>query len=78
MCHGFSAAVGKAGALVAGVVFAMVDNRVKFWISAFCGLAGGLTACWVSGVRLTPLSEGVGCAVSSSGSVPSAVWPVSG
>lgn len=40
MCHGFSAAVGKAGALVAGVVFAMVDNRVKFWISAFCGLAG--------------------------------------
>ncbi|KXZ53070.1 hypothetical protein GPECTOR_8g63 [Gonium pectorale] len=40
MCHGFSAAVGKAGALVAGVVFNLVDNRVKFWISAFCGLAG--------------------------------------
>ncbi|KAG2495268.1 hypothetical protein HYH03_006541 [Edaphochlamys debaryana] len=40
MCHGFSAAVGKAGALVAGVVFGLVDNRTKFWISAFCGLAG--------------------------------------
>ncbi|GLC45588.1 hypothetical protein PLESTB_000874300 [Pleodorina starrii] len=40
MCHGFSAAVGKAGALVAGVVFGLVDMRVKFWISAFCGLAG--------------------------------------
>ncbi|EFJ43350.1 proton/phosphate symporter [Volvox carteri f. nagariensis] len=40
MCHGFSAAVGKAGALVAGVVFNLVDNRAKFWISAFCGLAG--------------------------------------
>ncbi|GFR43042.1 hypothetical protein Agub_g4047 [Astrephomene gubernaculifera] len=40
MCHGFSAAVGKAGALVAGVVFNLVDNRGKFWISAFCGLAG--------------------------------------
>ncbi|KAG2435777.1 hypothetical protein HXX76_006973 [Chlamydomonas incerta] len=40
MCHGFSAAVGKAGALVAGVVFGLVDGRTKFWISAFCGLAG--------------------------------------
>ena len=29
MCHGFSAAVGKAGALVAGVVFGLVDNRTK-------------------------------------------------
>ncbi|GIL71055.1 hypothetical protein Vretifemale_1695 [Volvox reticuliferus] len=40
MCHGFSAAVGKAGALVAGVVFNLVSDRAKFWISAFCGLAG--------------------------------------
>ena len=29
MCHGFAAAVGKAGALVAGVVFNHVDDRGK-------------------------------------------------
>ena len=29
MCHGFAAAVGKAGALVAGVVFNLVDDRGK-------------------------------------------------
>jgi hypothetical protein len=40
MCHGFAAAVGKAGALVAGVVFNLVDDRGKFWISAACGIAG--------------------------------------
>jgi hypothetical protein len=40
LCHGFLAAVGKAGALVAGVVFALVDNRTKFWISVACGEAG--------------------------------------
>lgn len=40
MCHGFSAAVGKAGALVAGVVFALVSDRTKFWISGACGFAG--------------------------------------
>lgn len=39
-CHGFAAAVGKAGALVAGVVFGLVNDRTKFWISAACGLAG--------------------------------------
>ena len=40
MCHGFAAAVGKAGALVAGVVFGLVSDQGKFYISAFCGLAG--------------------------------------
>lgn len=40
MCHGFAAAVGKAGALVAGVVFGEVDDRTKFWISGACGAAG--------------------------------------
>jgi hypothetical protein len=39
-CHGFAAAVGKAGALVAGVVFALTSDRGKFWISAACGFAG--------------------------------------
>lgn len=42
MCHGFSAAVGKAGALVAGVVFGLVSDRTKFWISAACGAAGAV------------------------------------
>jgi len=46
MCHGFSAAVGKAGALVAGVIFNLVDNRGKFWISAFCGLGGAILT-WI-------------------------------
>ncbi|KAG2491417.1 hypothetical protein HYH03_010206 [Edaphochlamys debaryana] len=39
-CHGFSAAAGKAGALLAGVLFGLVDNQSKFWISAWCGFAG--------------------------------------
>ncbi len=39
-CHGFAAAVGKAGALVAGVVFGKVNDQTKFWISAACGFAG--------------------------------------
>ncbi|KAK9814173.1 hypothetical protein WJX72_001627 [[Myrmecia] bisecta] len=38
--HGISAALGKAGALVAGFVFNAVSNQTKFYISAFCGLAG--------------------------------------
>jgi MFS family permease len=37
-CHGFSAAVGKAGALVAGVVFSIASNQAKFLISAVCGI----------------------------------------
>ncbi|KAK2078160.1 hypothetical protein QBZ16_004028 [Prototheca wickerhamii] len=40
MCHGFAAAVGKAGALVAGVIFNLVSDRDKFWISGACGAAG--------------------------------------
>ncbi|KAG2435009.1 hypothetical protein HYH02_012007 [Chlamydomonas schloesseri] len=59
MCHGFSAAVGKAGALVAGVVFGLVDNRTKFWISAFCGLAGViLTVITIPDVTSLDLREG--------------------
>lgn len=51
-CHGFSAAVGKAGALVAGVVFGLVDDRAKFWISAACGLAGVVvTVIFIPGAR---------------------------
>ncbi len=32
----------QAGALVAGVVFALTSDKGKFYISAFCGLAGVL------------------------------------
>ncbi len=52
MSHGFAAAVGKAGALVAGVVFGLVNDRTKFWISAACGLAGVfVTVIFMPGAR---------------------------
>ncbi len=34
MCHGFAAAVGKAGALVAGVVFGLVNDPSKIAFQA--------------------------------------------
>lgn len=43
MCHGFAAAVGKAGALVAGVVFNLVDDRGK----CECWGASGCVFEWV-------------------------------
>lgn len=42
LCHGVSAAVGKAGALVAGVIFGLCNNQTKFTISAACGLVGAI------------------------------------
>ena len=58
-CHGFAAAVGKAGALVAGVVFNLVSNQGKFWISAFCGLAGVLcTFVFTPDITALDLREG--------------------
>lgn len=58
-CHGFSAAVGKAGALVAGVVFGLVDDRAKFWISAACGLAGVVvTVIFIPDITTLDLKEG--------------------
>jgi len=52
--HGFSAAVGKAGALVAGVVFGRVSDRSKFTISAVCGLVGAILT-WIFIPDLTGL-----------------------
>eukprot|EP00898_Chlorokybus_atmophyticus_P004917 jgi/Chlat1/5426/Chrsp35S05231 len=40
MCHGISAAWGKLGALVSGIIFAHVSDRAKFWASGVCGLVG--------------------------------------
>lgn len=41
-CHGFSAAIGKAGALVAGVIFGLCSDQAKFIISAACGAVGAV------------------------------------
>ena len=58
-CHGFSAAVGKAGALVAGVVFALVSDRTKFTISALRGLVGVLiTYTFIADVTGLDLRDG--------------------
>ena len=57
------------GALVAGVVFGLVPDRTKFYISAFCGLLGMLLT-WllvpdISGLDLSEgarLEQGTPCA----------------
>ena len=54
MCHGMSAAVGKAGALVAGVIFSLCSNQAKFIISAACGLVGAILT-WIFIPDLTGL-----------------------
>lgn len=38
--HGLRLLCVQAGALVAGVVFALTSDQGKFYISAACGLAG--------------------------------------
>lgn len=59
MSHGLSAAVGKAGALVAGVVFALTSDQGKFYISAACGLAGVLsTLLFIPDITGLDLREG--------------------
>ena len=58
-CHGLSAATGKAGALIAGVVFALVSDRDKFVISAVCGLVGViLTVIFTPDITGLDLREG--------------------
>jgi len=58
-CHGFSAAVGKAGALVAGVVFGYSGDRAKFIISASCGIVGAvLTYIFIPDTTGLDLREG--------------------
>ena len=59
MCHGMSAAVGKAGALVAGVVFSLCSNQAKFIISSACGLIGAiLTYIFIPDLTGLDLREG--------------------
>ncbi|GAA5921234.1 hypothetical protein JCM1841_001646 [Sporobolomyces salmonicolor] len=46
--HGFSAACGKLGALLATVLYNYIDNQTKFWVVTWFGLAGMLvTAIWL-------------------------------
>jgi len=40
--HGFSAAVGKMGALLASVLYAYIDNQTKFYVVPWFGLVGML------------------------------------
>jgi len=38
--HGFSAAVGKSGALAATVLYNYIEDRTKFWLVSLCTLVG--------------------------------------
>lgn len=40
--HGFSACIGKAGALLASVLYNYIDNQTKFYVVPWFGLAGML------------------------------------
>ncbi|KAJ2894330.1 major facilitator superfamily transporter [Zalerion maritima] len=40
--HGFSACIGKAGALLASVLYAYIDTQTKFYVVPWFGLAGML------------------------------------
>ncbi|KAL8280948.1 hypothetical protein RQP46_006627 [Phenoliferia psychrophenolica] len=40
--HGFSAAVGKLGALAPTILYAYIDNQTKFWVVPWFGLVGAL------------------------------------
>jgi hypothetical protein len=44
--HGFSAAVGKSGALLAAVLYNYIDTQTKFYVIPWFGLAGALLT-WV-------------------------------
>lgn len=65
MCHGFAAAVGKAGALVAGVVFNMVDDRGKCEhelanMQALLKVEGRAVGCGAAGASCRQPSAGWG------------------
>lgn len=38
--HGFSAAIGKTGALAATILYNYIEDRSKFWLAALCTLVG--------------------------------------
>ena len=60
-CHPAAIAQpAQVGALVAGVVFGLVSDRTKFYVSALCGLAGAVvTLLLVPDISGLDLVEGV-------------------
>ncbi|KAK9812798.1 hypothetical protein WJX72_004025 [[Myrmecia] bisecta] len=57
--HGISAATGKAGALLAAVLFNYINNQSKFYVCAFCNLAGLLlTILFIPNLGALDLREG--------------------
>ncbi|KAK9839247.1 hypothetical protein WJX81_004005 [Elliptochloris bilobata] len=59
VAHGFSAAVGKLGALSADIILGVVDDRMKFYLSAAAGGMGVLvTLLWVPELCTLDLAEG--------------------
>ncbi|KAI0879358.1 major facilitator superfamily domain-containing protein [Hypoxylon argillaceum] len=56
--HGFSAMIGKAGALLASVLYNYIDNKTKFLVVPWFGLAGMLvTLIWLPDTTGLDLKE---------------------
>ncbi|KAI1844388.1 hypothetical protein JX265_010181 [Neoarthrinium moseri] len=56
--HGFSACIGKAGALLASVLYNYIDNQTKFYVVPWFGLAGMLmTWLWLPDTTGLDLKE---------------------
>ncbi|KAI1470210.1 MFS general substrate transporter [Daldinia caldariorum] len=56
--HGFSAMIGKAGALLASVLYNYIDTRTKFYVVPWFGLAGMLiTLIWLPDTTGLDLKE---------------------
>lgn len=56
--HGFSAMIGKAGALLASVLYNYIDNQTKFLVVPWFGLAGMLvTLIWLPDTTGLDLKE---------------------
>jgi MFS family permease len=47
MCHGISAAAGKAGALCAAILFNFVNEKDLFLISGYCSFVG-MVVTWIT------------------------------
>ena len=56
--HGFSACIGKSGALLASVLYNYIDNQTKFYVVPWFGLAGMLiTLIWLPDTTGLDLKE---------------------
>lgn len=49
--HGFSAAMGKLGALAPAVLYNYIDDHTKFWVVCWFGLIGELPSYALACVR---------------------------